>query len=141
MVRWPGHVKPDSTSDAMFSQLDMFASLAGLAGQRLETNAAPDSFNELPALLGHSKKGRPYVIEHAGALSVLQDGWKFISPSKGPRMNKNTNTELGNDPKPQLYNLHDDPGEQHNLADQEPERVKKLAALLSQVRTESRSRP
>jgi arylsulfatase A-like enzyme len=141
MVRWPGHVKPDSTSDAMFSQLDMFASLAGLAGQRLETNAAPDSFNELPALLGHSKKGRPYVIEHAGALSVLQDGWKFISPSKGPRMNKNTNTELGNDLKPQLYNLHDDPGEQHNLADQEPERVKKLAALLSQVRTESRSRP
>ena len=56
-------------------------------------------------------------------------------------MNKNTNTELGNDPKPQLYNLHDDSGEQHNLADQEPERVKKLAALLSQAQTEPRSRP
>lgn len=140
MVRWPGHVKPDSTSDAMFSQLDMFASLAGLAGQKLGTDAAPDSFNELPALLGQSKKGRPYVIEHAGSLSILQDGWKFISPSNGPRMNKNTNTELGNDPKPQLYNLHDDPGEQHNLADQEPERVTKLAALLSQVKAQPRSR-
>src|SRR5690242_2354819 len=141
MVRWPGHVKPDSTSDALFSQLDMFASLASLTGQKLGPEAAPDSFNELPALLGQSKKGRPYVIEHAGSLSILQDGWKFIAPSKGPKMNKNTNTELGNDPKPQLYNLTDDPGEQHNLADEEPERVKKLAGLLNQVRAEPRTRP
>ena len=59
MVRWPGHVKPDSTSDAMFSQLDMFASLAGLAGVKgLRTNAAPDSFNQLPALLGTLEKGQ-----------------------------------------------------------------------------------
>jgi hypothetical protein len=55
-------------------------------------------------------------------------------------MNKNTNTELGNDPKPQLYNLHDDAGEQHNLADQEPDRVKKMAALLSKVQSEPSSR-
>jgi arylsulfatase A-like enzyme len=80
------------------------------------------------------------VIEHAGSLSVLQDGWKYIAPSKGPKMNKNTNTELGNDLNPQLYNLHDDAGEQHNLAGQEPERVKKLAALLSKVESEPVSR-
>jgi hypothetical protein len=55
-------------------------------------------------------------------------------------MNKNTNTELGNDLNPQLYNLHDDAGEQHNLAGQEPERVKKLAALLSKVESEPVSR-
>jgi arylsulfatase A-like enzyme len=140
MVQWPGHVKPDSTSGALFSQLDLYASLASLTGQKLERNAAPDSFNELPALLGESKKGRPYVIEHAGSLSVLQDGWKYIAPSKGPKMNKNTNTELGNDLNPQLYNLHDDAGEQHNLAGQEPERVKKLAALLSKVESEPVSR-
>jgi arylsulfatase A-like enzyme len=140
MVRWPGHVKPDSTSDALFSQVDLYASLASLTGQKLEGDAAPDSFNELSALLGQSKKGRPYVIEHAGSLSVLQDGWKYIAPSKGPKMNKNTNTELGNDPNPQLYNLHEDAGEQHNLAGQEPERVKKMAALLSKVKSEPVSR-
>jgi arylsulfatase A-like enzyme len=140
MVQWPGRVKPDSTSDALFSQVDMYASLASLTGQKLQRDAAPDSFNELPALLGESKKGRPYVIEHAGSLSVLEDGWKYIAPSKGPKMNKNTNTELGNDPKPQLYNLHDDAGEQHNLADQEPDRVKKMAALLSKVQSEPSSR-
>jgi arylsulfatase A-like enzyme len=140
MVQWPGHVKPDSTSDALFSQLDMYASLASLTGQKLQRDAAPDSFNELPALLGQSKKGRPYVIEHAGSLSVLQDGWKYIAPSKGPKMNKNTNTELGNDPNPQLYNLRDDAGEQHNLAGQEPERVKKLATLLNKVESEAVSR-
>lgn len=140
MVQWPGHVKPDSTSDALVSQLDMYASLASLTGQKLKPDVAPDSFNELPALLGQSKKGRPYAIEHAGSLSFLQDDWKYIAPSNGPKMNKNTNTELGNDPKPQLYNLRNDPGEKSNVADQEPERVKKLAALLEQVKSEPRSR-
>jgi arylsulfatase A-like enzyme len=140
MVRWPGHVKPDSTSDALFSQVDMFASLASLAGQKLQADAAPDSFDELPALLGKSEKGRPYLVEHAGSLSILEDGWKFIAPSNGPRMNKNTNTELGNDPKPQLYKLRDDPGEQHNVADQEPERVKRLHELLARVKATARSR-
>jgi hypothetical protein len=55
-------------------------------------------------------------------------------------MNKNTNTELGNDPKPQLYKLRDDPGEQHNVADQEPERVKRLHELLARVKATARSR-
>jgi arylsulfatase A-like enzyme len=140
MVRWPGRVKPDSTSDALFSQVDLFSSLAGLTGQKLAGEAAPDSFNRLPAMLGHSTEGRPYVIEHAGSLAIIQGDWKLIAPSKGPKLNKNTNTELGNDPAPQLYNLRDDPGERNNLAGQEPARVEKLMELLNQAKTEARTR-
>jgi arylsulfatase A-like enzyme len=140
IVRWPGHVKPDRTSDAMISQVDLVSSLAALTGQRLDSDAAPDSLNQLGALLGESKTGRPYVIEHAGVLSVVQDGWKLIQPSHLPKFQKNTNTELGNDTEPQLYNLRDDPGERNNLASQEPDRVRRLTDLLNKVRSDGRSR-
>lgn len=133
VVRWPDHVKADSTSDALFSQVDLFASLAALANYKLPENWAPDSFNELPAMLGHSKQGRPYVIEHAGSLAIIQENWKLIAPSQGARMNQETATELGNDPAPQLYNLGDDPSERNNVAGQYPELARKLADVLHRV--------
>jgi hypothetical protein len=74
-------------------------------------------------------------VEHAGSLSLIQGDWKYIEPSKGPRMNVNTNTELGNAPQPQLYHLKDDLGERSNVAAEYPERVKGMAALLRKIRT------
>ncbi len=141
IVRWPNHVKSDSISNAMVSQLDLVSSLAALTGQKLKDDAAPDSFNELAAMLGHAKTGRDYVIEHAGSLSIMVDDWKLIYPGKGPKMNKNTNTELGNDAQPQLYNVKADPGEHNNVAAEEPERVKKLMAMLDRIKASPRSRP
>jgi arylsulfatase A-like enzyme len=140
IVRWPGHVKADSTSDALFSQVDLFGSLAALTGQKLAGEAAPDSFNALPAMLGQSKQGRPYLVEHAGSLAIIEKDWKFIAPSQGPKMNKDTNTELGNDPAPQLYDLHDDPWERNNVAGQQPERVRQLTELLNHVKAQAHTR-
>ena len=57
VVRWPGSVKP-GVSAAPLSQVDLLASFAALAGRKLPDDAAPDSFNLLPALLGKSKAGQ-----------------------------------------------------------------------------------
>ena len=135
IVRWPARIKPDQISGAAISQVDLPSTLAALTGQNLPSKAAPDSLNELPALLGESKTGRPYIIEHAGSLSIIQNGWKLISPSNGPKMDTNTNTELGNDPQPQLYYLPDDPSEHHDLAAQQPARVRILTDLLNNVKS------
>jgi len=134
IVRWPERVKPDRTSAAMISQVDLPATLAALTGQKFDTATAPDSMNVLGALLGESKTGRPFVVEHASVLSIVQDGWKLISPSNGPKIQTTTNTELGNDPQPQLYNLLEDPGERNNVAAQEPGRVRALTELLDKLR-------
>jgi arylsulfatase A-like enzyme len=140
LVRWPGQVKADSTSHALFSQVDLFASLAALTNQKLGENTAPDSFNELAAMLGHSKEGRPYVIEHADSLAIIERDWKLIAPSNGPKVNQNTSTELGNDPAPQLYNLRDDPGERNNVAAEQSDRVKTLTEFLKHVKAQPRTR-
>ena len=134
MARWPGHIKPDSISSALISQVDLGASLAALTGQSFK---APDSVNVLPALLGQSKVARQSLVEHAGTLALVEGDWKYIAANKGPKVNVKTATELGNDSEPQLYNLKDDIGERNNLAVQFPERVKRMADLLNGIQTGS----
>jgi arylsulfatase A len=67
-------------------------------------------------------------------LSIIRGRWKYIEPSNGPVINKNTNTELGNLNTPQLYDLGTDPGENNNVAEQYPEITKALKDLLEKVK-------
>ena len=105
--------------------------MAELVGQTMKPNAGVDSKNYLSALLGHDKKGRDYVIEFSGSLSASTGTWKYITPDKGGAFMKLTQTETGNAPVDQLYNLQKDRGEKNNVAEQNPEMVKKLKAILN----------
>jgi len=140
IVRWPGRVQPGESA-ALISQIDLLASLATLTGQTLPADAAPDSFNILPAVLGHSREGRDHVIEDASQRSLRVGNWKYIPPSQGPRVLQTTNTETGNDPGGQLFDLTSDPGETKNVAAQQPERVREMAARVTQIIAAGRTRP
>ena len=140
IVRWPGRVEP-GLSDALICQIDFAASFASLTGWKLSSEDAPDSFDILGSLIGKSKKGRDHLVEHAGSLSIIKGHWKYIEPSKKPKINRKVNIELGNDPAPQLYNLKEDLGEKNNVAVEHPEIVKELAALLKKIRNDGRTRP
>ncbi len=135
LVRWPGRVKP-GVSDALVSQLDFHASFAALAGAKLAD--ARDSQNILPALLGDSPTGRASHVASASVLSLRAGNWKYISPSQGPKRNANTNTDTGNDPVGQLYDLSADPGEMKNLAAEQPQRVAEMAAQVEKIRSAGR---
>jgi arylsulfatase A-like enzyme len=139
LVRWPGRVKA-GVSDALVGQVDFLASFAALAGQALGPQDGPDSLESMAALLGESKTGRDQLVEQAGALSLITGRWKLIEPHEGRKVNVETNTELGNDPQPQLYDLTADLGEKQNVAGEHPDVVKDLAARLERIRQEGRSR-
>ena len=139
VVRWPGAVKP-GVSAAPLSQVDLLASFAALAGRKLPETAALDSFNVLPALLGKSTQGRPYIVEDASALSLIVGDWKVIQAHDGPKRNQ-TGNETGNDAQPQLFNLASDLGERNNVAAQYPGKVEEMLAMLAQIQRDGRSRP
>jgi arylsulfatase A-like enzyme len=140
LIRWPNHVKPDSTSDTLLCHVDLLHSLASLTGQALPANAAPDSFDLMPAFLGKSTIGRPYLVEHADSLSLVEGDWKFIRHHPGSKTNE-TGIELGNSPQDQLFNIKKDPSERQDLANHEPERVKRMSQTLDSVESKGRSRP
>lgn len=131
IVHWPAVVKP-GISDALFSHIDMFGSMEKLTGQDMGEAAGMDSQNYLATLTGEDKKGRDYVIEASGSLSISDGEWKYITPNKGPAYNKLTNTELGNSEDEQLYNLHEDVGEKQNVAKRYPDKVKEMKQILEQ---------
>jgi len=137
LVRWPGRVKA-GVSDELLCHVDMLATFAALTGQALPADAAPDSFDVLPALLGEKpeKPCRDHLIVHGNGLAIRKGPWKLIA--RGPAGAAKGKKGGGG---PELYNLADDLGETKNLAAQRPDLVKELSDLLEQVRERGRSRP
>jgi arylsulfatase A-like enzyme len=135
IAQWPGHIKP-GTSDALVGSMDLLASFAALAGRDVPADAAPDSFNVLPALLGQSKKGREHLLEHSGVVAIRKGPWKLIPARPQP---PNARRQVGG--PVELYNLAQDIGETKNVAAENPEIVRELAAMLEKQRTSGRTRP
>ena len=137
IVHWPGKVKP-GISNALFSQVDIFASLAALSGHENPGQLSLDSNNHLPVLLGQNYSAREYVIQEnmGSTLSIVKNDWKYIEPGDGPKLNPYTQPEieLGNSSEPQLFNLSLDSREVNNLAGKYPGKVKELRDLLEYVR-------
>ena len=131
IVHWPGEVRP-AISDALVSQIDLFATLAALTGAAESSFIPADSRNQLPAWLGIDTKGRDYVIGAASSITVLTKEWKYIEPNNGRPYNKLTDTELGNRPVEQLYDIRSDRGEYDNLAEQNSLMVRFLQQILEE---------
>ena len=131
IVSWPGKIKP-GISEAIVSQVDLFASIAALLGKPLQAGSGLDSQNMLSALLGESTHGRDYLIEEgSGKLAIRQGNWKYIPEGQNRdarRIDRNITTTI---PKGgSLFYLTEDPQERNDISKQYPEKVKELRALL-----------
>lgn len=135
IVRWPAYIKSGEQS-AVFSQIDVYRSLAALTGTKLPECAAPDSRNHLPELLGVGHEDREYIVQQnrQNTLAIMKDGWKYFEPSDKQTYEYRKSVELGNSPQPQLYRIAEDERERRDVAAEYPEKVAELAALLDEVR-------
>jgi arylsulfatase A-like enzyme len=128
IISWPGTIAP-GVSSAANSQLDFLASFAKLLGKPVP---AGDSLDALDVLLGKSAVGRGEIVQEGiSGLAMRAGDWKFIPPHRGPVEIKHMRS--GNGPKPQLYNLADDPAETRNLASEHPEKLRELATRLDEI--------
>ena len=136
LLRWTGTVEP-GRSDAIVCHVDFLASFATLVDGTVQPDAAADSLDVLPALLGQSQEGRQELVTEGrqGNTVVRHGDWVCIPPHPGPAISPGTGIELGNAPEPQLYDLSQDIGQIRNLAAERPERVKEMAARLEEIRT------
>jgi len=143
LARWPGHIKPGSTSGALIGHIDALATFAALTGQPLDPAAGPDSFNVLPALLGETPAAPArdhLVLQNNGQapLALREGDWVLIE--KGGDKAK-TAKGAKTVPNYELYNLATDLVQKDDLAAKEPARVKTMAARLEDIRTQGHSRP
>lgn len=130
IVWWPGKIAAASQNDHISAFWDILPTITDLVGAPTPENI--DGISFLPSLMGNeNQKEHDYLYwefhEKNGRLAIRQGDWKLIrydvfSPEK-------TTTEL--------YNLANDPGEENNVAKENPEITDKLLKLLETARTPS----
>ena len=152
IARWPGRIKAGGKTDQTTCLTDVMATCAAVVGATLPEQAAEDSVNMLPVLLGKDggKPLREFTLHQtiSLALAIREGKWKYLDHkgSGGNRYEKGkmapyTLEEKAPDAPGQLYDLEKDPGETNNLYFQNPEIVKRLKDKLEKAKASGRSAP
>ena len=135
IVRWPGKVRPGTTSDEVICLTDIFATLAAITGAAIPAEVAGDSENFLAVLLGEprEKPVRESIVHHSidGTFAIREGSWKLCLGlgSHGFSIPKTIAARAG-EAGGQLYNLADDPAETNNLWLEKPGIVARLTTRL-----------
>ncbi len=152
VARWPGKIEPGTASDQTVCLTDVMATCAAVVGADLPQQAAEDSYNILPILLGEAPDGpvRQHTLHQTItlALAIRRGPWKYLD-HKGsggnnygrPHLRQYALPDTAPDAPGQLYNLDSDPGETTNLYHKHPEIVKELEARLDEFKRSGRSAP
>lgn len=139
IVRWPGHVKPNSVSGATTTLANLMATCTDLLGNRSAAFKPEDSYSILPVLTGKAKQvpNQPAVVHSSsiGYFAIRKGDWKLIEGlgSGGFTDPKEIKPTAGG-PQGQLFNLAADPAETTDLYTQHPEKVEELRTLLAEIK-------
>ncbi len=125
IIRWPGKTQPGQVCSAPICGLDVLPTLCKAAGIQQPTDRAIDGSCILPIFDSKPiKRKTPLYWQYDRPLGwahlAMRDGdWKILSD--------------GHFKKFELYNIKNDVCEKTNLAEQEPQRLKEMAAELSRL--------
>ena len=122
IIRWPGVAKPDSDFDGVTSSLDVFPTVCAAAGIRTPGDLKLDGV-DLTRFLTGDTDGSPHDTlfwSNGPNVAVRQGDWKLIRSYQYTW----------------LFDLSNDLGEKHNLAEEYPDIVKRLNGVLKKWKTD-----
>lgn len=144
LARWPGVVKPGSTSSQTICLTDIFATAADVTSTTMTDSMGEDSYS-LASILRGTTTGpvREAVVHHSaqGLFSIRQGKWKLILGRGSGGFTAPVKIEpRKNEPIGELYDLETDPHEDRNLYIDQPDTVARLSDLLSRYQRQGYSR-
>jgi arylsulfatase A-like enzyme len=112
ILRWPGHVRAGTTSDAQIITMDWLPTLLAAAGTAPKPGYPPDGIDIAPALAGGSLPERTlyWRYKHLAQRACRRGNWKYLEIA-------------GNE---FLFDVARDPLERANLKAREPQRFAML---------------
>lgn len=131
-LRWPGHIAPNTVSDAVVSGYDLLPTLASIVGLPIPTDRPIDGEDITPLLRGEPfERQRPLYWQFddvAGFHFALRDGrWKLLADESLQRV--------------VLYDLDLEPFEVLDQAARRPEVVERLLGELRAIAKSVREDP
>ena len=121
IVKWPGHVPAGKTSAQVGIMMDLTATILAVTNSPVPPNARLEGINLLPLLQPGAQRTERTLFwrvttQARRQRAVRQGDWKLLLDGGVPF----------------LYNLTDDVGERHDLANQRMDIVKRLYPLIGQ---------
>ena len=118
IAHWPAVIKPTAEwCRAPAHLVDVMATLPDLTGRPFPADfPPPEGVSLLPLFQGRPlpERAHPLLFEHEGNRALIEGDWKLVA--KGPKG------------KWELYNLATDRNELRDLAAEQPDRVRRMAA-------------
>ena len=125
-ANWPAHIKPGSTVDELIHVVDMYPTLAKLAGASTAKCKPLDGMDVWQTISEGKPSPRTEIVYNVEPFrgAVRQGDWKLIWRTLLPS-------------SVDLYNLAQDPSEKNNLAAASPEKVAAFQQRLDALAKES----
>ena len=147
IVRWPGHVKPGTTSDVPVSGLDVLPSICDVTQTPLPANHHFDGSSVAALFDGqpvdrHQPLYWQFHVASSRPKVALRDGdWKLLAFLDGPRIKQfgdirdqdQVAIKTQSIAKFELYNLAEDIGETRDRASDQPQRLERMAAVMRRI--------
>jgi arylsulfatase A len=132
IIRWPGHAQPGSVCAEPICSVDLLPTICAMAGVESPRDRPLDGAN-IQAVFDNQPVQRPHSLywQYDAAISTpwvisLRNGpWKLLANAALDQF--------------QLYNVADDVGEQHDVAAENPARVRALADEMKRLHAEIRA--
>jgi arylsulfatase A len=128
---WPGRIKAGQVNDTPWAFWDFLPTAVDVAGAKLPKSFQSDGVSIKPLLLGKPQPQRAYFYwelhERFFQQALRMGDWKAVRPAI--------------DRPVELYNLKTDSREEHDVAVQHSDLVRKMTAMMVSARTESADWP
>jgi len=126
IAKWPARLPAGRTYQQAVHHMDLMPTIAAAANASLPTDRKIDGVNLIPFILGERSEPphRTLFWRSGHHQSVLHEDWKLIRANQPDQ-------PAGTPQKKFLFHLSADPTEQRNLAEQRPDKVAELEALLA----------
>lgn len=124
VANWPDRVVPGE-HDGLIHVVDMFPTLAALAGGRTAASKPLDGMDVWQVIAGGAPSPRTEIVYNVDPLTgaVREGDWKLVWKAALP-------------PAIELFNLAEDPGEARDLTSHFPEKVAEMQARIVLLATE-----
>ena len=127
IAHWPARLGKGEWRPQVVHLMDIMATCVDVAGAKYPTTFAGHDILPLegrslmPALLNQPTEPRTLIFEHEHNAAIRQGDWKLVGKDVLARDGVRPGGYWG------LYNLANDPSEQHDLSADHPELVEKLS--------------
>jgi len=132
LIEWPARISPGSVTESPAVTSDYLPTILALLEIKMPDARPIDGISLLPLFDDPTRQRKaPIGFEFSGKSAWIEDRYKLVHYPSGAREGNDRATRRGGKQRTMLFDLSADPGESNDLAEEQPDRVKRMQEALA----------